>query len=145
MFKHLDLCPSLSCNILPLATMDPPDVTIPETSNSSSTADDVITNVAPTEIMVFKDEMFANCTPLDGMDLVDVFTAVDIDNTEFWGSASVTWMTFFIMYYVLFYASLLVLICYCGYLLAHACFKTALIFASCLGLSTYFIHLLVCF
>ena len=118
MFKPLELSASLSCQTFPLATMDP-DVIIPETSNSS-TADDVTPNFAPTEIMVFNDEMYENCTSLDGMNLSDVFTAVDIGNTTFWGSASVVWMTFFIIYYVLFYVALLVLICYCGYLLVQA-------------------------
>lgn len=67
------------------------------------------------------DGISMNCTPLNRLDLVDdVFTRMDIGNAEFWGSESVAWMTFFIIYYVLFYVALVVLLCYYGYLFYHA-------------------------
>ena len=83
------------------------DVLIPEIRNSSPTSaadrDNVTTNLTT---MVFDDDAMRNCTPLNGLDLVDVFAKMDVGSTEFWGSSSIVWMTFFIMYCILFYAAL---------------------------------------
>lgn len=91
--------------------MDPEVMLVTEASNSSSTTHTV---TAPTAITVFY------CAPLNGSNLVDVFAKMDIGNTEFWGSVSVAWMIFFIMYCVLLYAVLLGLVCFCVYFLFHA-------------------------
>ena len=80
------------------------DVLIPEINNSSSTTAEnnpTTTNLTATLF----DDVFNNCTPLSRVDLVDVFAKMDVGSTEFWGSASVVWMTFFIMYCILFYAA----------------------------------------
>ena len=61
-----------------------------------------------------------NCTQLTELDLMDVFTGMDIGNVEFWGNVSVVWKTFFIIYCVLSYTALLVLFCSCAYLLRYA-------------------------
>lgn len=91
--------------------MDSEDMLVTESSNSSSTTPTV---TAPTGITVF------DCAPLNGSNLIDVFTKMDIGNTEFWGSVSVAWMIFFIMYCVLLYVVLLGLFCFCVYFLFHA-------------------------
>ena len=92
------------------------DVLIPEIRNSSSTSaadrDNVTTNLTT---MVFDDDAMRNCTPLYRVDLVDVFAKMDVGSTEFWGSSSVVWMTFFIMYCILFYAALFSVFFYWGY------------------------------
>ena len=90
------------------------DVLIPEINNSSSTTADnnpTTTNLTATLF----DDVFSNCTPLSRVDLVDVFAKMDVGSTEFWGSASVVWMTFFIMYCILFYAALFGVFCYWAY------------------------------
>ena len=92
------------------------DVLIPEIRNSSPTSaadrDNVTTNLTT---MVFDDDAMRNCTPLNGLDLVDVFAKMDVGSTEFWGSSSVVWMTFFIMYCILFYTALFSVFFYWGY------------------------------
>ena len=87
------------------------NVLIPEISNSSSTGaagNNLTANLTAT---LFDDD----CTPLHRVDLVDVFAKMDIGSIEFWGSASVVWMMFFILYCVLFYAALGIVFCYWGY------------------------------
>ena len=87
------------------------NVLIPEISNSSSTGaagNNLTANLTAT---LFDDD----CTPLHRVDLVDVFAKMDIGIIEFWGSASVVWMMFFILYCVLFYAALGIVFCYWGY------------------------------
>ena len=55
------------------------------------------------------------CTSLSRLSLMDVFTRMDIGNTEYWGNVSVTWLAFFIVYYVLFSIMILLLIMACIY------------------------------
>ena len=55
------------------------------------------------------DEVYP-CTPLSRLSLMDVFTRMDIGNTEFWGSVSATWLGFFIVYYVISSVMLLLMI-----------------------------------
>ena len=52
------------------------------------------------------------CTPLSRLDLRDVFTRMDIGNTEFWDSISVSWLACFITYYILFSILLVILFIY---------------------------------
>ena len=94
--------------------MDPVIVVIP--SNSSSTANNSMEDLTK----ITSSGIHANCTPLDELDLSDVFHRMDIGSTEFWGGVSIVWKAFFITYYVLFYAALLVLFCSCVFLLCHA-------------------------
>ena len=92
--------------------MDPVVVVIPTNHSSDNTTSFIEQDI---------DGISMNCTPLNRLDLVDdVFTRMDIGNTEFWGSKSVVWMSLFIVYYVLFYKALLILICCYGYLFLHA-------------------------
>ena len=55
------------------------------------------------------------CTQLSGLDLVNVFTRMDIGNTDFWGSLSTAWVTSFIMYYVLLTILLVCMVCSYSY------------------------------
>ena len=96
------------------------DVLIPETSNSSSTT--AASNVTVNLTAMVIDDANRNCTSLNRLDLVDVFTKMDVGGTEFWGSAGVVWMTFFIMYCILFCAALVSVICYWGYLYVYLSF-----------------------
>ena len=91
------------------------NVLIPEISNSSSTIteNNLTTNMTA---MVF-DDAIRNCTPLHKLDLVDAFAKMDVGSTEFWGSSNVVWMTFFIMYCILFYAALFGVFFYWDYIL----------------------------
>ena len=73
-----------------------PVVFIPETRNTSST-----------DNVTFTEE--SGCTSLNGLDLADTFTGMDIGNTEFWGTMSDFWRPCFIIYCWLFYAALLIL------------------------------------
>ena len=59
----------------------------------------------------------ADCTPLSTLDLMEVFTRMDIGNTEFWGNMSVAWLSCFIIYYVLFSILLVIMACIIVYLL----------------------------
>ena len=65
------------------------------------------------------DNYARSCTALNDMKLSDVFTQMDIGDNEFWGDVNMVWMGFFITYCVLFYATLLALICTCFCLLFH--------------------------
>ena len=62
---------------------------------------------------VFQENGTANCTctPLSTLDLMGVFTRMDIGNTEFWGNISVAWMACFIVYYILFSILLVIMAC----------------------------------
>ena len=93
------------------------DVSIHDTDNSSANQNDDTPTGHAEEL---GDGMHTNCTLLNEIDLLDVFTMMDIGNIEFWGSAGVVWMTFFIIYCILFYIALLVIFCGCIYLLLHA-------------------------
>ena len=64
--------------------------------------------------------MIMNCTPLNALDLQDVFIRMDIGNNEFWGSMTNTWKRWFLLYCTLFYVALfLVLFCSCIGLLIY--------------------------
>ena len=77
---------------------------IPETRNTSSTDNATTFTEEPEEL---------GCTPLNGLDLADTFTGMDIGNTEFWGTVSDFWRPCFIIYCILFYTALLLLFCSC--------------------------------
>ena len=85
-------------------------------SDSSSTAN----NSMEDPNITANGGIYTNCTFLNELDLTDVFTRMDIGNTEFWGGVSGVWKAFFITYYVLFYAVLLVLFGSCVCLLRCA-------------------------
>ena len=64
--------------------------------------------------------LLVNCTSMDELDPLDVFTMMDIGNTGFWGSVSLEWMTCYIIYCILLYTALLAIFCVCIYLLFYA-------------------------
>lgn len=109
-------------------------VSIHETDNTSRASD-----TAPTVLEFPNNRTYVNCTPLSEIDSLNVFTRMDIGNTEFWGSVSVAWMTCFAMYYILFYAALLVIFCSCIYLLLHALKEEAFSLRSIVYLLTSYI------
>lgn len=89
--------------------MDPHITLNPGADNSSSTADN-----STSFIEIVGDAVTTSCTAVD---VTEVFTSMDIGNSEFWGSASTVWRAFFIVYCVFFYAPLLGLFCICFYFL----------------------------
>ena len=88
-----------------------PTVPIPIMSNLSLAVDNATAATA--------DIYARSCTALNDMKLSDVFTQMDIGDNEFWGDVNMVWMGFFITHCVLFYATLLALICTCFCLLFH--------------------------
>ena len=93
-----------------------PVIVIPG-SNKSFTANN---SMEEPKITANYSGIYTNCTPLNELDLADVFTRMDIGSTEFWGGVSEVWKSFFITYYIIFYAALLVLLFSCVYLLCRA-------------------------
>ena len=93
-----------------------PVIVIPG-SNKSFTANN---SMEDSKITANYSGIYTNCTPLNELDLADVFTRMDIGSTEFWGGVSEVWKSFFITYYIIFYAALLVLLFSCVYLLCRA-------------------------
>ena len=67
--------------------------------------------VLPDEIFQANCTANCTCTPLSRLDLMDVFTRMDIGNAEFWGNMSIAWVTCFIVYYIVF-SILLVIMAY---------------------------------
>ena len=86
-----------SLNTAPLAAI---------TENTTAGGEEVLPGV-------FQENCTANCTctPLSTLDLMSVFTRMDIGNTEFWGNISVAWMACFIIYYILFSILLVIMAC----------------------------------
>ena len=97
-----------------------PTVLIPTTGNSSTTAGSTEATVINFTDITNDDYAATNCTALNELDLEYVFTKMDIGNAEFWGSRSTVWTACLVMYFVLFYAALLVLFCMYTFLLRYA-------------------------
>lgn len=98
------------------------DTAPPSTITENATADGE--EVLPG---VFQENCTANCTSLSTLDLMNVFTRMDIGNAEFWGNISVAWMACFIIYYILFSILLVIMTCSVVYF-----FKKLLRFFACI-------------
>ena len=118
---------------IPLIKAMDPIIVIPGSNSSSSTAN----NSMEDPNITANGGIYTNCTFLNELDLTDVFTRMDIGNTEFWGGVSGVWKAFFITYYVLFYAVLLVLFGSCVYLLRCALKQAFLLRTLVYLLTTY--------
>ena len=116
-----------------------PVIVIPG-SNKSVTANN---SMEEPKITANYSGIYTNCTPLNELDLADVFTRMDIGNTEFWGGCerSLEIIFHYILHYILrCTVSFAFQLC----LLVMSCFKAGL-FTSHLGVFTNHIHLLVSF
>ena len=97
-----------------------PTVSIPTIGNLSITESSTQATVINFTDITNDDYAAMKCTALNEVDLEDVFTKMDIGNSEFWGSRNAVWMACLVTYLVLFYAALLVSVCICIFLLRYA-------------------------